>query len=159
MVGQLVWPVASVLIAPMALWYLNRWMSSFAELGRQSKELAEKKLAVELQERQNAAAIEDSTKDEHAQAEKARLLRQAAKDEAAAEVAKQTIGAQVEAEKAVIAAAAEGRALRAKQEALTAQPDGAEKLKLLLDAYKNRSEGLSNASFGHWVGKFDPSSL
>lgn len=151
MVVGIVWAGVALVLGYLVIQEVRKVREASYAYQNRLQTADEKKAEVKLLERRNAAKLDEATADERAQLEKARLLRQAADEEAAAQVVRETVADRVAAERQVIEAAAEGRAERAKADALQApsQPSDAA---LLVQAYmENVNHGGTN-NITDWFG-------
>lgn len=166
MLEAVVWAVAFVLVFGLAIWRADKQIDKYAsaqlELKRDQQRSKEADKALSRQERQIAADLAQRTLDETAELERAEKQLKAAEARAAALVAdsREIIEAKIQEEKEVIAARTEGRAIAAKEGAIS-RGDNTSDLDVLARTYEKYLETLaannrlhSASSFGNWAGKY-----
>ena len=150
-----IWAGAVVLICTLILYRLGRPLAGVLNARRDRIEANNEQDRATALERQNEAKLARATAPESAEYRKTQLRQETAEADAAAEVARSTIPAQIVAEEQVIAARAEGHAAAAKDRAMSGEGIGTEQLQLLLEAYREYREEWQNVkvTFEQWLGE------
>jgi hypothetical protein len=149
-----IWAGATVVIVALFLRRLGRPLAGVLEARRSRIQASSEEDRARALERQNEAELARDTAAERAEHHKAKLRQESAEANAAAEVAKSTIPAQIAAKEKVIAARAEGRALAAKDQAMKGENGDDEPLRILLESYNEfRREPINKQiTLDEWLG-------
>jgi len=160
MVIGIVWALVILALGMTAIWRIDHYAKEALKLQESRQDSKEKDRAVERLERQNKAEMEAATLEERTELARSELIRQSAEARAAAGIAEGTVQDRITEEQQIIAARAEGRALAAKERAITeGAGNGRSAMELLADlyqAYLNRLPAGTSASsiedFEDWAG-------
>jgi hypothetical protein len=146
-----IWAVAFVTVCGLFLWQFAAPIKRLIGAHQGSIEARNQAKLTAALERQNATELKRATATEQAELRRAELKQQAAEAEAAAEVARATVPAQVAEQEKIIAARAEGRALAAKDNALKGNQGGSG-MEALMEAYATYRNTGGHCAMDEWLG-------